>query len=112
MKYFLHNSERKGTCYHEFQKGKWDGETFWSEDGLYLHDDVFGDLDLYNSVIRYVIPDYNYYGPNDEVTREKWNKMFLLAKEVGGETAELFEELKPWVEENFSKYDCFSILGI
>lgn len=24
MKYFLKESERKGTCYHEFQKGKWE----------------------------------------------------------------------------------------
>lgn len=40
MKYFITNSEKIGTCYHEFYKGKWDGETFWKEDSLLLHDEV------------------------------------------------------------------------
>ena len=39
MKYFVKNSERESTCYHEFYKGKWDEKTFWKEDSLLLHDD-------------------------------------------------------------------------
>jgi len=26
MKYFCYVSDRVGTCYHEFYKGKWDGK--------------------------------------------------------------------------------------
>lgn len=28
MRFFCVESERKGTCYHEFQKGKWDEKQF------------------------------------------------------------------------------------
>lgn len=112
MKYFVRNKERRGTCYHEFQKGKWDGETFWKEDSLYLHDDFFSDLRLYSKIFRYVIPNYNSYGPNDEVTREMWDKMMSMAHQIGGKIEEVFKELRPWVEENFTEYRCFSILGI
>ena len=37
MNYFITNSEMIGTCYHEFYKGKWDGEIFWKEDSLLIH---------------------------------------------------------------------------
>ncbi len=29
MKYFVSDNERKNTVYHEFQKGSFDGHTFW-----------------------------------------------------------------------------------
>ena len=32
MKYFVINKERQGTCYHEFYKGKWDGEQILNEE--------------------------------------------------------------------------------
>ena len=35
MRFFCVESERKGTCYHEFQKGKWDEKTVWKADSLY-----------------------------------------------------------------------------
>lgn len=46
MKYFVTLDECKNTCYHEFYKGKWDEETFWKRDSLYLHDDILYELKL------------------------------------------------------------------
>lgn len=34
MKYCCTELDRKGTCYHEFQKGKFKG-SFWKEDSLF-----------------------------------------------------------------------------
>ena len=47
MKYFCTEDKRVGTCYHEFQKGKWDEHTFWKEDSLLLSDDVLVDLEFF-----------------------------------------------------------------
>jgi hypothetical protein len=57
MKYFVRNSEKVGTCYHEFYKGHWDEETFWKEDSssykLYyeasewLNNEVFTEYDCF-----------------------------------------------------------------
>lgn len=43
MKYFITEEKRKGTCYFEFQKGKFKGK-FWLQDSLYLHGDKFDEL--------------------------------------------------------------------
>lgn len=40
MKYFILDEKKEHTAYHEFQKGKWDGETFWKPDSLLLSDEV------------------------------------------------------------------------
>ena len=40
MKYFVNDSERKNTNYHEFQKGKWDEKTNWKSDSICLSDDI------------------------------------------------------------------------
>ena len=110
MKYFIHNNERHGTCYEEFSKGRWDGKTFWSDDSLFLHDDIFDDLMLYDIFKRF-IPDYNRWGPN-EITLDMWKRIYVYSLNVGGEVSELFKELCPWVEENFSEHDAFMILGV
>ena len=47
MKFFCTELERKGTCYHEFQKGKWDGKTFWKTDSLLLHDNIMCEVKLH-----------------------------------------------------------------
>ena len=36
MKYFITERERDGTWYHEWAKGKHNGETFWSDDSILL----------------------------------------------------------------------------
>ncbi|MBD5129410.1 MAG: hypothetical protein HDT43_05750 [Ruminococcaceae bacterium] len=101
----------KGGCYHEFARGKWDGETHWSADFLFLDDDLFGALGLYRDIFGKALYNYNYYGPN-RVTRGDWDKIYALAKECGGAVAEMFGELAEWAEESFSEYGEFWILGI
>lgn len=109
MKYFEKNI--KGGCYDEFVMGKWDGKTFWSSDYLYLFDDHIIDLRLYELIFSKVFEIYNRWGPN-EVTREQWEQMLSLSKEIGGEVDELFRELEPWADENFKDHDVFTILGV
>ena len=58
MKYFCYVSDRVGTCYHEFYKGKWDGKTFWKSDSILLHDDTLEELQLYKAFTA-VLPDYD-----------------------------------------------------
>lgn len=113
MKYFIHNGERHGTCYHEFVQGTWDEKNmvFWSDDSLYLHDDVVCDLNLYPELFKAANVEFNAYGIT-KITLEDWNALVKRAGEVGGEVLEFIEELKPWAEENFENNDIFTILGI
>lgn len=111
MKYFISNDKRKGTCYHEYLQGKWDGETFWADNSLYLHDDVMCELDLYSKLFKKAIERFDPYR-DIEVTRAEWEKMLVIARETGGQAAEFVEELRPWAEENFRKNEVFTILGI
>lgn len=101
----------KGGCYDEFAKGKWDGETHWSADSLFLYDDRFDDLGLYRDIFSKVFEEYNRWGPN-RVTRGDWDRLFALSKECGGAVAEMFDELAVWVEENFNEFEEFWILGV
>lgn len=109
MKYFEKNIT--GGCYDQFAMGKWDGKTFWSSNSLYLFDEWIDELTLYTLVFSKVFERYNCWGPN-EVTREQWDQMLSLSKEIGGEVEELFRELEPWADENFKDHDVFSILGV
>ncbi|WP_035790501.1 hypothetical protein [Clostridium beijerinckii] len=54
MKYCCTESNRKGTCYHEFRKGKFTG-SFWNEDSLLIHDDNLYSLHLAD-IFRSVVP--------------------------------------------------------
>ena len=48
MKYFINEEKRKasgGTCYFEFQKGKFKNK-FWMKDSICLYADLFDELDL------------------------------------------------------------------
>lgn len=101
----------KGGCYNEFVKGRWDGRTHWSADHIYLNDDWFDELGLYENVFGKVFEVYNRWGPN-RVTSGDWERLYALGKECGGEVTELFDELAPWAEENFAEYDEFWILGV
>ncbi len=76
-----------------------------------LDDDLFNALGLYRDVFGKVFEAYNNYGPN-RVTREDWDKLYVLAKECGGAVAEMFGELSVWAEENFAEFKEFWILGV
>lgn len=101
----------RGGCYDEFVKGKWDGKSHWNETSLYLYDDIFDELGLYENVFGKAFEVYDRWGPN-RVTRGDWERLLALARGCGGGVAELFGELAPWAEENFAEFDEFWILGV
>lgn len=65
MKYFVRNKERENTCYHEFYKGKWDGNTFWKEDSISLHDNIMFENKGFVDAIMEVIPTYDPFGETE-----------------------------------------------
>lgn len=110
MNYFIKETERKGTCYHEFQRGKWDGKTFWHQDSLLMHDDILIGLQL-EDLFAETVSGYHSYGET-EISREQWKAVCNQADAMGGEMKAAIEELKPWAEKNFRTEQVFTILGI
>ena len=111
MKYFIVNSERSGTEYYEFCKGSWDGETFWKDDSIYLHDDVLYENQNFLSALVRVKPDFSSFGVT-EISREDWERLQSEAQGYPDGCREIFSELDAWVMDTFSAYDCFTVLGI
>ena len=111
MKYFVTASQRKGTCYHEFWRGKWDGVSFWSPDSILLHDDVLDDCRAFAEAMLAVIPAYAPFGIT-EVTHPQWEAVGALAEAAGGNAAELYAEADAWAREVFRTHDRFTVLGI
>ncbi len=111
MKYFIENSKRKGTCYHEFCRGKWDGATFWKEDSVFLHDDMLDQCGGFVDAILLIIPDYDRYGPT-EVSAADWWKIGKAIRQSDRSCLELYEEVSAWAAEVFKSEECFTILGI
>ncbi|MBQ3599941.1 MAG: hypothetical protein II992_01905 [Lachnospiraceae bacterium] len=110
MKFFCTELERKGTCYHEFQKGKWDGKTFWKTDSLLLHDDIMCEVKLHK-LFREVDSEYDDYGET-EIDKEKWYKIFHIANAIGGDVKIAIDEANIWAEEVFKTEEMFTILGL
>lgn len=110
MKYFVTLEECRGTCYHEFYKGKWDETTFWKNDSLYLHDDILFTLNI-ERVFLEVVPDYDMYNET-EINKSHWEQICKMAKSIGGEIETAIKEVDVWVQDNYKEYDIFTILGI
>lgn len=111
MRYFLDEVQRKatgGTCYFEFQKGKF-RNNFWLKDSLCLHADFFDSLNLYE-LFSNSIEDFCYYAPT-EVSKEQWDVLVAKSKE-NEHWMDVIEELAPWAEESLTKHKCFTICGI
>ena len=111
MKYFVSNSEREGTCYHEFYKGKWDGKTFWKEDSLSLHDDIMFENQGFVDAIIEIIPTYDPFSET-EISFETWEKIGQIIREKDEKSQELYQEADNWLNDVFKEYECFTILGI
>lgn len=111
MKFFEKGIKRG--AFHEFVQGEWDEDAliFWSDDSLYLHDDVVIDLELIGKLFKAAGVVFNNYGIT-KITLDDWNALVKQANAVGGEIFTLIEELRPWAEENFQKNEIFTILGI
>ena len=110
MKYFCSVSNRVGTCYHEFYKGKWDGKTFWKSDSILLHDDTLIELEIYKAFAA-VIPDYDPYGET-EVNQSQWKAILDYASQLDTEAIIALTEATPWVNEALQDEKVFTILGI
>ncbi len=110
MKYFILSSERRGSCYYEFYKGKWDGKTFWKSDSICLHDDVMYNLNI-DKILVSVLPNYDPFGET-EVMYQQWKKILEQAQIIGGDTYAAILEADQWVADTFTEYNVFTILGL
>ena len=109
MKYCCTELERKGTCYHEFQKGKFN-DSFWEKDSLLIHDDIFYILNLAD-LFYSVVPSYDESGET-EITLNQWSEICLRASEIGGEVKVAIKEVDSWVKTIFEAYDVFTIICV
>jgi hypothetical protein len=109
LKYFIRLNKMEHTAYHQFQKGKWDGETFWRIDSLLLSDEIYRELHLLK--LFQIIPGYDPYEVM-EIGKEQWNMIKENGASLGAEVQELVEEADPWVKENFETSDVFTIIGL
>lgn len=110
MRYFCTEAERVNTCYHEFQRGWWDGKSFWKSDSLLMHDDIFYALNM-KKLFKDTIPGYDYYGETS-IDQSQWLKLKEAAEAYGEELKAALGEAEDWVRENFKKEDVFTILGL
>jgi len=110
MKYFCYVSDRVGTCYHEFYKGKWDHKTFWTSDSILIHDDTLMELEIYKAFAA-VIPDYDPYGVT-EVNQSQWKDILNYTSQLATEAKTALNEARFWVNEVFENEKVFTILGI
>ncbi len=110
MKYFCKDNERVGTCYHEFQKGKFNGTDFWKADSICIHDDIHCRIKL-GELIKSVVSEYS---PTDEtgINREQWQMICQKANQSGNELAEVIAEADIWVQKVYDEYDIFTMIGV
>ncbi len=112
MKYFVNEEERKAsgsTCYFEFQKGEYRNEC-WLKDSICLHADLFDELLLFQ-LFTDSLETFDYYDMNNVIKKEQWYK--IVENSNDNEQWKLVvEELRPWVEDCFTKHECFTICGI
>ena len=109
MKYCCTNSERQGSCYFEFQSGRF-SEDFWRDDSLYLSGDDFDALGLYE-IFASVLTSFNYYGIT-EVTREQWAQIVKVSEKAAKEARQAVEEINQWAWLTFRRERVLTVLGI
>ena len=99
MRFFVTDHERTGSCYYEFYKGRWDGETFWKKDSLFLADPVLFQAVGFETALV-------------EITRGEWTRMGKALASKDAFSQALYNEAAPWADEVFTVYGCFTILGL
>ena len=109
-KYFVSSKETESSCYYEFYKGKWDEETFWKDDSIYIKDDDLDDCNFFDILTKHV-PDFAPFGET-EIACQQWEMVKAEALAEGGKNAEIVMEADEWIQDTFSKYEVFTILGI
>ena len=111
MDYICRNRERAGSCYHEFIPGEWDGKTFWDDDSLCMHDEIFDDYPEFLGIWLEAMPGFEAFGIN-RMERRQWEALREAARAMGGDCAEFVREMEPWMENAFRKAAFITILGI
>ena len=111
MKYCTLPSERQVSLYHEYYRGKWDGETFWKADSLLLDDNVLYLAEGYDLALNIVLHGYDLSGVT-EISARDWHKIGEIVRQQGGMSLELYEEIDRWAADVFKSTDCFTIIGI
>ena len=110
MKFFVCSNNRINTVYHEFQKGCFDGKTFWKDDSICLSDDQLFTLGVEKLFYR-TIPDYS-DTDEVEVTPKAWEAVKTKAQSLGGDIRECIAEADEWAQSAFSEYGVFTIIGV
>ena len=122
-RYFVTNAERTSTAYHEFYMGKWDGQTFWRDDSIFLSDDLLEDNRAFFRAIKSVVPYFDPYGVT-EISINAWDRIGEIIantdSDMNSQTdtedvchmAEMYAEADKWVKQNCTDEECFTILGL
>jgi len=109
VRYCCDNNQRIGSCYFEFQKGKFD-DKFWLDSSLCISDDTFEDLGLYH-IFTEVIPEFDYYGVT-EISKEKWELLKLSANKYNTAVQTVIAEIDSWAQATLPDEKIITVLGI
>ena len=112
MKYFINSKERtesNTTCYFEFQKGEYCDEC-WKEDSVYIRDSLWDDFDV-SFVFEKLIPDFDYFGFT-KIDKSQWKQIVDFCNTYQPKCTCIINDVVKWVDDCFSSYDCFYILGM
>ena len=83
----------------------------WSPVSRYLEDEAWGIGVLVPYLDRvFPYPNFNWYGPT-KVTRKEWERVERLCLADHPDTAEFFQALRGWMENENRGADYFWILG-
>lgn len=111
MKFFIKNDQRKGTCYYEFYKGKWDKETLWNDSSIYLHEDIVYDARDFEDAIKEIIPGYDPDGVT-EMSVDEWIEIGKVVDQKDILAREIYQDANMWVQLACVECGCVTILGI
>ena len=77
-RYFIPASERQGSCYFEFQPGRWRGR-FWLPGSILLADERWEALRL-TELFGGVLPEFDYFGVTP-VSRGQWERIAARSRD-------------------------------
>lgn len=107
MNYCCTNHQREGSCYFEFQRGRFTHQ-YWLDRSLYLSLDVFDQFEIGKLFLK-AIPDFDSFGIT-KITCEGWQTLMTAAENTTAKP--VFDELNPWVQECFLTNNQFTVIGI
>ena len=108
MRYFIPASERQGSCYFEFQPGRWRGRC-WLPGSILLADERWEALRL-TELFGGVLPEFDYFGVTP-VSPGQWERIAARSRDDADWRA-VIDEAAPWAEASFARHCVISILGL